>query len=79
MEGEKRQPGAGQFPFRPSLLQIPRPGWALRVPEAQEAQAEDSGLQRGEARTRADVRPRGAGWWGRIRNADEGAWFCLEE
>lgn len=46
-EGEKRQPRAGQFPFRPGLLQTPRPGRAPRVPEAEEAQAEDSGLQAG--------------------------------
>ena len=49
------------------------------VQEAEEAQAEDFGLQRGEARTRADVHPRGASWWGCTRNADEGARLCLEE
>lgn len=27
-EGEKRQPRAAQFPFRPGLLQSPRHGWA---------------------------------------------------
>ena len=49
------------------------------VPEAEEAQAADFGLQCGEARTQAEVRPRGASWWGRTRNADEGALLCLEE
>lgn len=49
------------------------------MPEAEEAQAADFGLQCGEARTQAEVRPRGASWWGRTRNADEGALLCLEE
>lgn len=49
------------------------------VQEAEEAQAEDFGLQRREACTRADVHPRGASWWGCTRNADEGARLYLEE
>ena len=33
-EGEKRQPRAGQFPFRPSLLQSPQHGWARVFPKS---------------------------------------------
>ena len=56
------------------------PAWVgTGVPEAEEAQATDFGLQCGEAHTRAEVRPHGASWWGRTRNADEGTLLCLEE